>query len=221
MRRRTLLTSAVAGVSIMSGCGEITNDNPRESKMVSVSQSTFNTESPLEYSLGLVNDDISTEPVQIRITLTNTSEKEYKYTEARNAKFIGASAANRDEFVLYPDEFSRNNYSIDDETNVWVADGHLSQTADFRIGSLKGGESTSVVLFLLHEPTKENETNTAAGITDFDWLHEPTNEDGKVSSYPEAISFDSEISVYEGEKGPYDEGEKNTSDIKFTLNLNR
>jgi len=213
MRRRTLITSAVAGVSIISGCGELTNNT------VSISQSKFNTESPLEYDLELVNTDISTEPVQIRITLTNTSEKKYKYAEARNAKFIGERAANRDDFVLYPKEFSKNNYSIDNETDVWVADESFSQTADFQIDSLKGGESTSVVLFLLHKPTGEDDEASNSANT-VDRLHDPTNKGETVSSYPDSISFVSEISVYEGEKGPYDEGEKTTSNVKFTLDLN-
>jgi len=219
MRRRALLTSAVAGVSIMSGCGEITNDNAKENEMASVSQSTLDTESPLEYNLELVNSDISTEPVQIRITLTNTSEEEYKYGEARNAKFIGASAVDRGEFVLYPEEFSKDNYSIDNETGVWLSDEYLSQTADFQIGSLEGGESASVVLFLLHKPTNEDEPSHEDSMNTLDWFHESANEDDHVSSYPESISFASEISVYEGEKGPFDEEGKTTSNIKFTLDL--
>lgn len=221
MRRRKLITSTVAGESFLSGCGKLTNTTTNGNEQVSISQSKLDTKSPLEYNLELVNKDISTEPVQIRITLTNTAEKEYKYVEARNAKFIGMRASNRDEFVLYPEQFIKDNYSSDNETDVWVADEYLVQTADYKIDSLEGGESTSVVLFFLHEPTNEdtNKTSTRGGRNDI-FLHESHNEGAHISPYPESISFASEISVYEGENGIFGEGDGTTSNISFTLDLN-
>lgn len=120
-------------------------------------------------------------PLQITFTLKNTSETEYQYGEARNARFIGAKDGN---FFLYPlDSYSDlDDYQYNDEKNVWVATKRFAQTEEYRVETLATNSSVTQSLVLLHQYT-----------------------DDTPIEYPDELRFAVEFSMATTEEGVLDE----------------
>lgn len=176
MDRRTFLqVSSTSYLLALAGCSTPSKKGEEEEIPVSITQDK---ESPIDYSVEVVNEDQSEKPYTFELSLTNTSDKQIIYGEARQAVFHGASDKNSP-FILLPTGWVEQEYNSSAE--VWVSAETYVVTMEYSIGSLDPEETTSEKLMLLHPKTETDE---------------------KVQSYPEKLRFSTNLKA-----SPADESE--------------